>query len=345
MLRNGGSRPDEQFSLSHHSRDLRDYADSHKNKTWQPFAAAAAAACAKEILSFVPPAAHSRRPGVEDARYTAENNTEISQSNGPGNFKCGQFGTAQNQAVEAALKAEQRQSYLESLKFGQIDARHATIKTAHAKTCRWLIDKCEYQEWLDTDKFSKHHGFLWIKGKPGTGKSTIMKFVYAHAKKEMRDATVISFFFNARGEELEKSTLGMYRSLLFQLLKKLPDLQDVFDLLQPTAPDSGRWDIETIKGLFEHAIRKLGRRCLTCFIDALDECEEDEVRDMLSFFEQIGQRAVSSQCQFYICFSSRHYPHITIENGIQLVLENQEGHQRDITNYLHSELKAGRKAA
>jgi len=30
------------------------YADSHKNKGWQPFAAAAAAACAKAVLSFVP---------------------------------------------------------------------------------------------------------------------------------------------------------------------------------------------------------------------------------------------------------------------------------------------------
>lgn len=35
-------------------RGICDYADSHKNKRWQPFAAAAAAACAKTILSFAP---------------------------------------------------------------------------------------------------------------------------------------------------------------------------------------------------------------------------------------------------------------------------------------------------
>jgi nucleoside phosphorylase len=40
-------------------RGICDYADSHKNKKWQPFAAAAAAACAKEILSYVPAASHS----------------------------------------------------------------------------------------------------------------------------------------------------------------------------------------------------------------------------------------------------------------------------------------------
>lgn len=37
-------------------RGICDYADSHKNKTWQPYAAATAAACAKEILSLVPEA-------------------------------------------------------------------------------------------------------------------------------------------------------------------------------------------------------------------------------------------------------------------------------------------------
>jgi hypothetical protein len=32
-----------------------DYADSHKNKKWQPYAAATAAAYMKELLSVIPP--------------------------------------------------------------------------------------------------------------------------------------------------------------------------------------------------------------------------------------------------------------------------------------------------
>ncbi|KAF3274689.1 hypothetical protein TWF970_007676 [Orbilia oligospora] len=35
-------------------RGVCDYADSHKNKLWQPYAAAIAAACAKELLSIIP---------------------------------------------------------------------------------------------------------------------------------------------------------------------------------------------------------------------------------------------------------------------------------------------------
>lgn len=38
-------------------RGISDYADSHKNDKWQPYAAAAAAACAKELLECVQPTA------------------------------------------------------------------------------------------------------------------------------------------------------------------------------------------------------------------------------------------------------------------------------------------------
>ena len=47
-------------------RGIFDYADSHKNKKWQLFAAIAAAACTKEILSLTP--ALSRASSTDDSR-------------------------------------------------------------------------------------------------------------------------------------------------------------------------------------------------------------------------------------------------------------------------------------
>lgn len=35
-------------------RGICDYADSHKNKRWQPYAAGTAAACTKELLRLIP---------------------------------------------------------------------------------------------------------------------------------------------------------------------------------------------------------------------------------------------------------------------------------------------------
>jgi ankyrin repeat protein len=240
---------------------------------------------------------------------------------------------------------EQRQSFLDSLRFEQIDARQMTIKTAHAKTCRWLLKSEQYLDWLDRTKLDEHHGFLWIKGKAGTGKSTLMKYALVNARKTMKDHIIISFFFNARGDDIEKSTIGTYRSLLLQLLERLPALQSISDSLSLSTPNitaDRQWNVETLKTLLEQAIQSLGDSPVVCFIDALDECGEDQVRDMIQFFEHIGDLAVSSGIRFRVCFSSRHYPYITIRHGLELVLEGQEGHSQDISNYVETELKIGK---
>jgi hypothetical protein len=241
------------------------------------------------------------------------------------------------------LSEEQRLQLLETLRFDQIHVRQMTIKRAHAKTCQWLLKQSEYLDWLDTSKLRHHYGFLWIKGKPGAGKSTMMKFALGSCHKRMRDRIVISYFFNARGTELEKSTLGMYRSLLVQLLEQLPELQCVFG-----NRSFADWDskfkhqyTEVLETVFEDAIQRLGQSSLICYIDALDECEERQIRDMVKFFQRLGELALSAGIQFQVCFSSRHYPHITITKGLILVLEGQEGHSQDIATYINSELKIG----
>ncbi|KAI0518056.1 nucleoside phosphorylase domain-containing protein [Xylaria bambusicola] len=43
-------------------RGISDYADSHKNNTWQHYAAATAAACAKELLSYINPEVAATEP-------------------------------------------------------------------------------------------------------------------------------------------------------------------------------------------------------------------------------------------------------------------------------------------
>ncbi|KAF2197542.1 HET-domain-containing protein, partial [Delitschia confertaspora ATCC 74209] len=250
-----------------------------------------------------------------------------------------------NQMVEGnrpPLSEEQRNMLFDSLRFDQIDARQRNIKKAHAKTCKWLLTKPEYLDWLDATKLDEHNGFLWIKGNPGTGKSTLMNFAFTTTRTKMKDRIVISFFFNARGDELEKSTIGMYRSVLLQLLERLPALKCVLNspgLSTPSTIIYHQWSTESLKALLEQAIQLLGKTSVICFIDALDECEEPQIRDMISFFEKVGELTVSSGIKFHVCFSSRHYPHITIRKNINLVLERQKGHEQDIMDYVNSELK------
>ncbi|EXM14284.1 hypothetical protein FOTG_17307 [Fusarium oxysporum f. sp. vasinfectum 25433] len=294
-------------------RGICDYSDSHKAKDWQKYAAAVAAAYAREFLEALPATGDASRNPLPNARPHPQTD----------------LGT-------------RRQRLLESLEFDQIDSRKTTIKTAYSKTCNWFLKHRDYLEWLDSGKQSQHHGLLWIRGKPGAGKSIIMKFIYTKMKRTdiPPRALTISFFFNARGGLLEKSVSGMYRSLLLQLLEGFPDLQLVLDdpdLIprnQVTCPP-----LNILKDLFRSAISSLDKRALTCFVDALDECDEQQVKDMVEFFEEVAEQCVEDNVKFQVCFSSRHYPYIDIKSGIRLTLEGQDGHNEDLKRYISKHLR------
>ncbi|KZL79275.1 nacht and ankyrin domain protein [Colletotrichum incanum] len=299
-------------------RGICDYADSHKNKQWQPYAAATAAAFAKEFLSIISPnAIDIISTSVQDKRATS---TPIP--------------TPQNNEDSSQAQAR-RADLLELLRFDQLDSRHATIKAAHRQTCAWILRHTSYKEWLDHTKAPQHHGFLWISGKPGAGKSTLMKFAFSNVRRRPDANTAYtSFFFNARGDELEKSTVGLHRSLLLKVLERFPDLQSVLDdpILVPRNQTSCP-TTEVLRDLFRNAVMNLSQRRLICFVDALDECEEEQ---------DLGDEATAGGIHLQICFSSRHYPHIEIQNGLKLTLEDQTGHKQDLEKYVRNCLRVGK---
>nr|KAK5433266.1 hypothetical protein LTR18_010904 [Exophiala xenobiotica] len=253
-------------------------------------------------------------------------------------------GPTSTPTAEATL-LDRRKTMLASLGFEQMDSRRSTIRTAYSTTCQWLLRHPDYLDWIDPQKIHEHCGFLWINGKPGAGKSTLVKFAHASADRARPESEIIlSFFFNARGDELEKSTVGMYRALLFQLLTTMPDLQDLLDDVSHVTGQSGSpvCTVETLCELLSAATARLGHRQLKCFIDALDECDEQQVQDMIAFFEELGQATLNHGSQLYICFASRHYPTINIRSGRQLTLEYEDGHAEDLEKYVQSHLRAGK---
>lgn len=144
---------------------------------------------------------------------------------------------------------------------------------------------------------------------------------------------------------MEKSVSGMYRSLLLQLFEGFPDVQRVLDdqdlvpRNQKTCPS-----LNSLKDLFRAAILCLGNRSCACFIDALDECDEQQIRDMIEFFEERSEHCRGEGIKLRVCFSSRHYPYITIRSGIQLILEGQPGHTKDLETYIGNHLRIGNSA-
>jgi hypothetical protein len=228
-----------------------------------------------------------------------------------------------------------RQGVLDRLKYEEMDDHCLTTETDQTSTCQWLFEKDEYVDWLNATKLSHHHGLLWIKGKPGSGKTTLMKSAYQHTYGHRRDCTLVSFFFNARHGGLATSTEGMYRSLLCQLLANIPGLQCILD----EQVERRNWPVSTLSNLFRKAVLALGTDRLFCYIDALDECPEAEIRIMTQFFEGLAKSAMAQGIGFHACFSSRHYSNIKLEKCRNLILEDQEDHAKDITAYIRKELR------
>ncbi|KAI0162761.1 hypothetical protein BJ166DRAFT_624752 [Pestalotiopsis sp. NC0098] len=260
-------------------------------------------------------------------------------ANNNGNFHVGRdlYVTTSNaaSATEDAV-TKRREMLLRSLRFDQIDSRKLSIKRAHAKTCRWFLENWMYKQW-ETQATLQFGGknFLWIRGKPGAGKSTLMNYLHREVQnqlgREEAPQKLISFFFNAQGSDLEKSTIGMYRSLLLQLLENCPDMQHILEKATPRFQN----DINMLKNLFERTAEKTTTVCL---IDALDECDVAEIQDMVHWFDDIIEAGI----QISVCFASRHYPHIRIRTGLSVILEDQDEHENDISSYINTKLDIGR---
>lgn len=227
-----------------------------------------------------------------------------------------------------------------ALSFPEMNLRSANIAVAQENTCEWVFETPGFKRWLDPACKPAHHGILWIKGKPGAGKSTIMKHILRATQKKGDTGKAVSFFFNARGQRLLRSTEGLYRALLCQVADSAPVLQDMVDAEAISIFKDEGWPLELLKDMFRAAVRRhLYEGSLTCCVDALDECDEDEIRDMLQLFEDIGEMATLEGLPFSVCFTSRHYPSITIAHVEEFSIDYLIGHQNDISEYVHRRLK------
>jgi hypothetical protein len=90
------------------------------------------------------------------------------------------------------------------------------------------------QKWSNFAQFlESDQGIYWITGKPGSGKSTLMKFIKnnqrtaAHLSRwaEHKELYLSGFYFwCSGGNEIQMTLEGLLRTLIHQALEDLPDL-------------------------------------------------------------------------------------------------------------------------
>ncbi|KAH6641222.1 hypothetical protein F5144DRAFT_482650 [Chaetomium tenue] len=114
--------------------------------------------------------------------------------------------------------------FLLALDSPDLDLRQALIANRFGHTCEWIYEHEPFTSWLRQDD-----GIFWINGKPGSGKSTLMKLIYTDKRTwqyshDFEDSTCqisAGFFFNYRGTVIQKTLEGLMRSVLRQIIKSL----------------------------------------------------------------------------------------------------------------------------
>jgi len=247
----------------------------------------------------------------------------------------------------------QGQRLLESLRFGEMNVRQhdvASLVDDFGLTCQWILTPGEdhgFLEWCEHGD-----GIFWIRGLPGTGKSTLMDFLdeqlQEHHQKLIADPAsprsvqLLKFFFYSSRDstKLQNSFPGLLRALCYQILSQ-NDRELLHDLVKDSsAPRSVRsrlaaadlptWTTRDLKEFLRYLVPKSSRRFF-CLLDGLDECTEDHNK-LLSLLDELVNLGLK------LCCTSR--PDEPFLNGLQGLpsMELHHVNARDIRDFCRRNL-------
>lgn len=204
---------------------------------------------------------------------------------------------------------------LDSLDFTERSQRYKRITDAHASTFAWTFERPELGlvSWL-----RKGTGIYWIQGKPGSGKSTLMKFLHNHPQtseilnqwRQGCENVSAWFFFNERGSHIQKSFEGLLRSVLRELIsqnKRIAELvlEIYLGRVKQSAKEKQIWHMQDLQRALSAIIsqREQNIEVLLC-LDALDEYSGPP--EMIAdFVQSLVQPAQDSRTVVKVLFSSR----------------------------------------
>ncbi|KAI1821707.1 ankyrin repeat protein [Xylaria intraflava] len=227
-------------------RGICDYADSHRSKLWQGYAAAAAAAYAKEILLLIPTA--PKPISLAADTYAAAITV-----------------------LDALLltRPEVDRSSLIALKGRRVNG-----------TCEWLIRHPIYQEWL----MGADPPLLWISGGPGKGK-TMLAIYITEVLQPVVDLSqgVLLYYFCSNRDRNRNTAVTIMRGIIHQWLNCHPHLaQHIKNYFEGS--ETTKYTISSFVSLwrlFLILLHQSGSCQVVCVLDGLDECEKESLKQFL----------------------------------------------------------------
>ncbi|KAL4884869.1 hypothetical protein BJY04DRAFT_214751 [Aspergillus karnatakaensis] len=242
-------------------RGICDYADSHKNKAWQPYAAITSAAHAKELLLLVPEQGIKGLPPVKQVLNKLSNIEDSIK-----------------EVKETILSAEERHyregvlSWLSRLDY--TSKQNDMISRRQPGTASWFLESDRFQHWIDTQKST-----LYCPGIPGAGKTIIAASVIDHLQRTVcHSEGGLAYIYCTYNERY--TARDLLESLLRQLclqLSTLPTRVDEMYLahrMHKTAPNVKEL-LVALKSIYSSFPR------IFVVVDALDECQDEKNRNNL----------------------------------------------------------------
>ncbi|CAH0055293.1 unnamed protein product [Clonostachys solani] len=251
----------------------------------------------------------------------------------------------QKVGLELSRLVSSNSACINALSYTDRQSRENAIKPPLKDTGSWLLSVGLYVDWVHRNNVDETGGLLWLKGKPGSGKSTLMKEASRRAKGVCHPPPLIAtFYFNARGSPLERSPMGLFRSLILQLFMQNDNFQEhvVTHYRNATNRGSMKWNLEVtdLQDLLISGIQEQQKQQrIMIFVDALDECDEESVRAITRYFRTLADSVYAVGKSLNILLSSRHYPTITLARCPEIFVER--GNSGDIARYLDKNLSYG----
>lgn len=275
---------------------------------------------------------------------------------------------------------DQRERVLSSLKFESMYAREnaSPINQSHEGTFQWIFkdvsesnnsseDVSKYDRSLDNDFESgsssddgfyapkpvwssfvhwlqSDEKFYWISGKPGSGKSSLIRYLVLdprttdllQRRPSAENTKVLRCFIWAAGNSIQRSQKGVLATLLHELLSDEAMPIDQVTKQYGMKRSIEDWSLKELQDSLQYTLRQsFAPTCI--FIDGLDEIDSREFGGLRGLIKLI--RSLAQIPSIKICLGSRPEPILAMEFAQLPQLRLQDLTTRDMRKHVEESLR------